>query len=320
MAPQPAYCWEIGASPDDLPLAVAPDWLLDVILQPTPHPEDETDAPIGPGDRHQFLLRQGGKLAWLGLSDAAIETELAELNRTRCDPPLPKDGDEGWHRLLGTIRGYAKKARTARRAEARARETVSPDEPVDDQAEPDTDATDLEWSDPVSLEAAVVPVFPLSTLPPTLAEVVSDIATVTHTPVDFAALGVLAVLSTLASRRVDVAIGRTHVEPLNLYLMLTANSGERKGPVHRATLAPLFVLERRLRQEAAPAITKAREVRKLAERRLERLRDQAARCDDPAEREQIGELAVALALALPPVPVTPTLAVSDRTVEMLEVE
>jgi hypothetical protein len=172
----------------------------------------------------------------------------------------------------------------------------------------------------MSLEAVTVPAFPLGALPPTLAEVVSDIATVTHTPVDFAALGVLAVLSTLASRRVDVAIGRTHVEPLNLYLMLIANSGERKGPVHRATLAPLFVLERRLRQEAAPAITKAREMRKLAERRLERLRDQAARCDDPAEREQIGALAVALALALPAVPSTPTLVVSDRTVEMLEVE
>jgi hypothetical protein len=316
---QHPYRWEIGAGPADLPFAVAPAWLPELIVQPTPH-DDFGDDPITPGQRHEFLLRRGGQLAWFGLSDDAIRAELDVLNRTRCRPPLPGPGPDGWHRLLSTLKGYAKKGRAARRAEARTQTTTSPDEPIDDQTETGPDATDREWPDPLPLEAAVVPPFPLSALPPTLAEVVSDIATVTHTPVDFAGLGVLAVLSTLVSRRVDVAIGRTHVEPLNLYLMLIANSGERKGPVHRATLAPLFVLERRLRQEATPAITKAREVRKLAERRLERLRDQAARCDDPAERDQMGALAVELALALPAVPPMPTLVVSDRTVEMLEVE
>jgi hypothetical protein len=311
--PRTGYRWVIGASPEDVPLTVAPDWLLELILHPVPQEPDD-NRPIEPGYRHEFLLREGGRLAWFGASESVIRAALDALNRDRCRPPLPGPGPEGWHRLLPTIFRYTKCGRAERR---RMAQTVGS---AVDTAEDRTTDADAEWPDPLPLEATPVPPFPVNVLPPILAEVVTDIATVTHTPVDFAALGTLAVMSTLASRRVDVAIGRTHVESLNLYLMLIANSGERKGPVHRATLAPLFALERRLRQEAAPAITKAKEVRKLAERRLERLRDQAARCEDPAERDQLGQFAVELALTFPPVPPLPTLVVSDRTVEQLEVE
>jgi hypothetical protein len=241
---------------------------------------------------------------------------LRAMNIERCRPALAeRDVD----RLAADVAcRYRPGARTT---------TFPPDaEPVDDRTEgypgPTTDAP---WPDVLPLEAALVPSFPVHVLPPVLAHVIIDIASATHTPLDFAGLGTLLVLSTLASRRVDVAIGPTparitHIEPLNLYGMLIANSGERKGPVHRAVLAPLFALEKRLQDQALPEFKTKRERRKLAERRLDRVREQAAREEDNAERARLNEEAIRLALTLPAVPSLPVLVVSDRTVEMLEVE
>src|SRR5262245_12012488 len=150
-----AYRFLIGASPQEVPLAVAPPWLCELILQPTPHAA-EPEGPIGPGRRHEFLLRQGSVLAWMGLTDTAIRAELEELNRTRCQPPLPGPGPEGWHRLLSTLARYAERGRAQRRAERLARGTIASEESIDDQAEPGTTSPDEVWPEPVSLEAATV--------------------------------------------------------------------------------------------------------------------------------------------------------------------
>jgi replicative DNA helicase len=176
------------------------------------------------------------------------------------------------------------------------------------------------WPVPLPLDAEVVPPFPLEALPPVLADFILDQSSLTQTPPDLSALLVLGVLGASCARRVDVAIGRTHVESLNLYIMAVAESGERKGPPMRAALEPLLAIERILRKEAEPAITTAREARKLAEKRLEKLRDQAAKIEDPTERERLSAEAIQLALKLPLVPPTPTLVVSDRTVEKLELD
>jgi hypothetical protein len=315
-----------------MPFAVAPEWLLELIRRASAEDERAADSehssgmpsastvdhtPLIPeGRRHQTLLKEAGRLRWLGYGELVIHAVLRAMNAACCRPPL--DEEEVDRLAADVVRRYRPGART----------TPLPRdaEPAEDRTEGDAGSTtDATWPDVLPLEAALVPPFPVHVLPPVLADVITDIARVTHTPLDFAGLGTLLVVSTLASRRVDVAIGPTlpritHIEPLNLYGMLIANSGERKGPVHRAVLAPLFALERRLQDKAAPELKTKRERRKLAERRLERLREQAAREDDDTARSRLNDAAIRLALTLPAVPSLPVLVVSDRTVEMLEVE
>jgi hypothetical protein len=176
------------------------------------------------------------------------------------------------------------------------------------------------WPDPLSLDALSVPPFPLDALPPVLANMVNDVARVTQTPPDLAGLMALGVIGFVCSRRVDVAIGSTHIEPLNLYCACVAESGARKGPAQRAVTAPMQTLERRLWTEKKPEIERAQQQRKIAEKHLERLSEQAAKTDDLEKRKSLTDEAAQLASELPVVAAMPKLVVSDRTTEKLELD
>jgi hypothetical protein len=312
------YRWVIGHDPDSCPIAVAPGWLLHLILQPTPHEADD-GGPIGPGGRHEFLLRQCGKLAWIGLSEQAIQAELDHLNRTRCQPPLPGPGPDGWHRLLTTLFRYAKRGRAERRQQAR--QATADAGPADDQTgDTGSIAMGSDWPDPLPLDTLAVPPFPSDMLPPVLRSLVEDIVRVIQVQPDLPGVLVLGAVGSCCARRLDVAIGRTHLEPLNTYCAVVAESGERKGPALRSVLHPLYVVEAELRASMQPQLREARERRQLAERRLEALRQAAARAKIADERQAFEAEAIALAKTLPPQPIEPALLVSDRTMEKLEVE
>jgi hypothetical protein len=176
------------------------------------------------------------------------------------------------------------------------------------------------WPDPLPLDAIPVPPFPLEALPPVLAAMVDDVVRVTQTPPDLAGLMVLGVVGFVCSRRVDVAIGSTHIEPLNLYCACVAESGARKGPAQRAVTAPLRTLEHELWIEKKPEVEQAQQQRKIAEKHLERLSEQAAKADDPEKRQSLTDEAAQLASKLPAGAVMPKLVVSDRTTEKLELD
>jgi hypothetical protein len=210
------------------------------------------------------------------------------------------------------------------RQHARARRSDELSWPADDgPPRCEAGATDMPWPDPVPLEGVEVPPFPIDALPTVLADMVRDVAAVTQTPLDLAGSMGLGVLGAAGSRRADVAIGLTsnptHVEPLNLYIACVAASGTRKGPAQRAMSAPLRALERERRKEMTPKIAEARQRRRATEKHLERLTDQAAKAET-AESEKLTQQAEQLACTLPVVPVMPTLIVSDRTTEKLELD
>jgi hypothetical protein len=176
------------------------------------------------------------------------------------------------------------------------------------------------WSNPLPLDLLEVPRFPVDALPPVLRDQVRDVSRVTQTPPDLAASSGLVVVGSVGARRVDAAVGRTHIEPLNLYGATVAESGTRKGPAQRAMSKPLRDLQAQLRATAVPEIQKAQQRREIAEKRVEHLKNQAAREEDDTERERLTAEAAQLASELPPVPSLPTLIVCDRTPERLEVD
>lgn len=84
------YRWADTLSPDEVPLASCPGWLLD-LLRPAPpaqSPELEGE-PIPEGQRNATLASLAGTMRRRGMTAQEIEAALLAINR-RCVPPLPE--------------------------------------------------------------------------------------------------------------------------------------------------------------------------------------------------------------------------------------
>jgi len=100
-----AYGWDAAHHPEDVELAPAPAWLLNLIGQATRSgPAPAVGERIPEGQRNATLTSLAGSLRRKGLSPAAIEAALLAENRQRCEPPL----DEGEvRRIAGSVGRYA---------------------------------------------------------------------------------------------------------------------------------------------------------------------------------------------------------------------
>ncbi|WP_331372875.1 YfjI family protein [Sinorhizobium chiapasense] len=118
------------------------------------------------------------------------------------------------------------------------------------QAEPDDQEP---WPDPQSILTPLPPVkrFDAGMLPEALAAYVFDIAERQQCPVDFVAVAALVGLSGLAGNRIRIA-PKQHddweVVP-NLWGALIGRPGSMKTPAIKAALAPLYAIEKQLREE-----------------------------------------------------------------------
>jgi putative DNA primase/helicase len=93
------YAWEASSHPDDVAVATAPAWLVDLLKAPAEVP---STAPLAPGStnapttakftagsRNDKLTREAGKLRAHGLEATALIMALRDINAKRCEPPLP---------------------------------------------------------------------------------------------------------------------------------------------------------------------------------------------------------------------------------------
>src|SRR5262249_54853462 len=111
------------------------------------------------------------------------------------------------------------------------------------------------WDTPVPLAGLVAPPpFPVDVYPPWLADVVAGVARFTQTdPAPaMAGPGALAVPSACAGGRLEVEVKPGWREPVNIYVAVIAEPGERKSPVHAALTAPLYAAQDTLADRARP--------------------------------------------------------------------
>lgn len=182
-------------------------------------------------------------------------------------------------------------------------------------ATPDWTSAHSPWPEIESFDVLNLPQFPTHVLPEVLREWVEGESHATQTPADLAAFLALAVGSACIARRVVVEPRPGWLEPVNLYVAVLLEPGNRKSAVFADALKPLRELEAELIEAARPEIARAQSQRRQDEARLRKLEKQAGESGNAQARHEAFELATALSEQ--PEPVLPRLIVDDATAEKL---
>lgn len=176
-------------------------------------------------------------------------------------------------------------------------------------------ARDAPWDAPIPVGADVAgPELALEVLPSPVREHVEAVAEVVDIAPDFVAACDLGVLGAAGGRRAEVAIGETHVEPVNLYMLPALGPGERKVAL-RTIAAPLEAAEGALAEEKHEALLRNQAERAVATRRCDHLERTAARAQDPGERAAAVAEVAELRASMPEELVPPRLLIDDATPE-----
>jgi replicative DNA helicase len=274
---------------------------------------------LGPWFEHRHVVilpdndepgREHAEAVATALFGTAASVKVLDLSS------LPPKGDAyDWLAAGGT-------AEELRRLAAVAPEWRPPeDAPGAPTSEDSADAEDIPWLDPMPLLEGDRPPFPTSTLPAVLRAFVEALAEATQTPAALPAMLGLAAIATAAAKRVTVRVRNGWHEPVNLYVVVALDSGNRKSAVLREVAAPLRAYEREQARELAVEIAQVESRRKIAEKALERAQREASNPDGAnywQAREEADRLARDL-IESPElrVPRAPRLLVDDITPEKL---
>lgn len=169
-------------------------------------------------------------------------------------------------------------------------EQVLMDSPDDGAESVEPTQRPIQWPDPILPGLRPVPDIPALVLPGWLGDMALAVSASTQTPPALAVLVGLGVLATALQRRYVVApFGDSYTEPLSLWTLSASPSGTRKSAVLSAMQAPLIYWEKLLRDRMRPEIARVKAARDVAERRIDRLRNDAAKAKDAQERESLTE-------------------------------
>lgn len=176
-----------------------------------------------------------------------------------------------------------------------------------------------DWPAPILPGQLQTPPITADVLPSWCADMAGAIATSTQTAPGMAVMMVLAALGTVLQRRFEVApFDDDYTEPLALWTLTAAPSASRKSAVMSAVLAPLVHWEKLQRDRMAREIAKVNALRAVGEKRIERLRQDAAKAGSDKERADITAQIEQEELNLPEEVRAPRLFVGDVTLERLQ--
>jgi len=248
--------------------------------------------------------RYADEVAQLCLAAGAQDVRLFDI--TKYWPDCPEGGDIA--DILEATEGVpwsdtAERSDIARRLHETA-ETIAPWTP---KTEP--------WPEITPFDVQVLPEFPTHVLPDVLRDWVKSESRATQTPPDLPGLLALAVCSAIIARRVVVEPRPGWREPVNLFVAVLLEPGNRKSAVFTDATEPLRKLEAELIERARPEVARQQSARRRDEARLRKLEKLAAEKNDDNARWEADELSVKLAET--PEPTLPRLIVDDVTVEKL---
>ncbi|MBC8460530.1 MAG: DUF3987 domain-containing protein [Deltaproteobacteria bacterium] len=170
------------------------------------------------------------------------------------------------------------------------------------------------WEDPILLDDFSLP--EMEPLPGILGEFSQAISTATETPLELAQGLTLAAVATACQGKIMVQVKRGYSEPVNVWVNVALESGNRKSSVHVEVTRPLLTWEAEKREEIEPILKEAESQRRNQEARIKSLRARYGKAKRD-ELEEIEEEIRELEAELVEVPVMPKVWVQDVTVEHL---
>jgi hypothetical protein len=171
------------------------------------------------------------------------------------------------------------------------------------------------WPELQPFDDIELPAFPTHVLPPALRDWVAAESLATQTPPDLAALLALAVCGACIARRVYVEPRPGWREPVNLYVSVLLDPGNRKSAVFTDATAPLREIEAELIARERGPVAIAQSERRQKEARLRKLERLAGEKGDIRAQEEAARLAESLAEENEVF--LPRLIVDDSTAEKL---
>lgn len=161
-----------------------------------------------------------------------------------------------------------------------------------------------------------LPAFPVDALPPTLADYVCEVAETVQCAVDLPAVATLAACATAVQRSAMVAVGDTHKEPLNLWMLTAAEPSERKSETFNKVFSPVYQEQAELARRMAGEIEQQAQRFKLQQLRIATLEKTYARAKADTLAELENEIEQARAELKEP-DTMPRFTASDVTPESL---
>lgn len=161
---------------------------------------------------------------------------------------------------------------------------------------------------PIPLTQAIkVPPFPVDALPETFASMVCNVAEATQTDPAMAGTSALAALSACTGGYAKIEVRQGWREQLNIYTVTVADVAERKSSVQEAMVSPIHDVEKQMAEAAKPVRAAAEARKDIAVNRAKKLRSDAAKAKDDAERDDLVQEAIAAtawanAIIVPPYP------------------
>lgn len=173
-----------------------------------------------------------------------------------------------------------------------------------------------EWPDLDDIDAIPLPAFPLNGFPADFRGMCEAVAASSQVPVELPAGLALAVAATCGAKSCLVAVGDTHVEPVNLYCVTLMDTGERKSTVFSEMRKPVDLIEAETAEARQAEIAEAVSLRKTREARIAEMRRKAGRARPPEMGKYERDIRE-MEAALPVVPVQLQLSCGDVTPEHL---
>ncbi|MDD5033162.1 MAG: YfjI family protein [Methylococcaceae bacterium] len=158
------------------------------------------------------------------------------------------------------------------------------------------------WGDPVLFgTVAVTPEIQCHLLPGVFGEYAECLSQNLQTPSALAVMTVTSILSTALARKVTIGPWPDdgYSEPVNVWTLAVAESGERKSQILGRCMRPLVFWEKERSRMEKAEIEENASKRKVAERRADKLEGEAAKEDEDERRETLTKEAAKLRADLP---------------------
>jgi len=131
---------------------------------------------------------------------------------------------------------------------------------------------EFSWPDPIPFDNhSDLPQFPINALPSPVREMVEAVANVVQVDPAMPACLVLSMLSMSLAKKGTVHL-KTHTESLNLYICISADSGERKSATIAELARPVYKYQSIRREVVKGAASKIATRHDIAQERIQKLK------------------------------------------------